>query len=194
MKQEIEARFTQNLARVESLLALYPAGGSGRRHVASVDVLRAAVVFLHATLEDLIRGLLEWKLPSAPASAFDDVTLVGQKPRTKFAVADLVAHRGKSVDELLRESVLAHLLESNFNHPGELASALTKIGFPETLLDPHRDQLGPMMARRHWIVHRADRNDQGGSGQHHARSLGQATVQTWLDVVRAFGQDVLVAC
>jgi len=34
-----------------------------RQPVTEVDLLRAAVVFLHATLEDALRSALEWKWP-----------------------------------------------------------------------------------------------------------------------------------
>jgi hypothetical protein len=49
------------------------------------------------------------------------------------------------------------------------------------------------MRRRHWIVHRADRNQESGSGQHSVRSLGRGSVEIWLNAVRAFGGDVLNA-
>ena len=39
--------------------------GQGRRSVQDTDILRAAVVLLHATLEDLLRSLADWKLPTA---------------------------------------------------------------------------------------------------------------------------------
>jgi hypothetical protein len=69
MKSEIEIRFKSNLERVDHLVALYDTAttGPGRRPVDKSDILRSAVVFLHATLEDFLRSLLEWKLPTAQA-------------------------------------------------------------------------------------------------------------------------------
>jgi hypothetical protein len=47
------------------------------------------------------------------------------------------------------------------------------------------------MKRRHWIVHRADRNQAQGSGQFAAQSLAPDSVKLWLVAVDAFGRDVL---
>jgi hypothetical protein len=156
MKTEIENRFNGNLERVEHLVALYETltTGPGRRPVDTSDILRSAVVFLHATLEDFLRSLLEWKLPSAQA------------------IAD-------------------HLERSNFNNPGDVSSVLESIGLMRSLLDPYRNKLGPMMKRRHWIVHRADRNNATGSGQHAALGLPKATVEAWSIAVKQFGTSVL---
>lgn len=193
MKTEIETRFANNLERVEHLVAVYESatGGAGRRAVDTSDVLRAAVVFLHATLEDFARSLLEWKLPTAAAPYLKEVPLAGRKPRSTFTLEDLAGFRGSTVNDLISRSVADHLERSNFNDPGEVDAVLERIGLTAKLLDPHRDKLGPMMKRRHWIVHRADRNTATGSGHHAARGLQKATVETWTTAVKQFGTDVL---
>jgi hypothetical protein len=178
VKADIESRFNA-------------ASGQGRRAVAEADVLRAAVVFLHATLEDLLRSLLEWKLPQASAHHLKDIPLEGKKPRTSFTLDELAAYRGTTVDDLIKRSVSASLEESNFNHPGEVDRVLDRIGLPRATLDPYRGKLGPMMQRRHWIVHRADRNTASGRGHHSARPLQQTTVETWRRALEQFGGDVL---
>ena len=155
------------------------------------DILRSAVVFLHATLEDFLRSLLEWKLPSDQASYLKDIHLPGMKSRSSFKLDDLAKFRGSSVDDLISRSVADHLERSNFNDPGEVSLVLENIGLVRSLLDPYRDKLGPMMKRRHWIVHRADRNKATGSGQHAALGLQKATVETWSKAVRQFGISVL---
>lgn len=193
MKAEIETRFAANLERVQHLMDVYQgaAAGPGRRPVETTDVLRAAVVFLHATLEDLLRSLLEWKLPLAAAVHLKDVPLAGKRPRSTFTLDDLAPFRGTSVDDLIARSVLENLERSNFNDPGEVEGVLERIGLPKVLLDPYRDKLGPMMKRRHWIVHRADRNTATGRGQHATHALQQAAVETWSEALKQFGADVL---
>jgi hypothetical protein len=193
MKTEIQNRFNGNLERVEHLVALYDTltTGPGRRPVDTSDILRSAVVFLHASLEDFLRSLLEWKLPSAQASYLKDISLTGKKPRTSFTLDDLAHFRGTNVDDLISRSIAEHLERSNFNNPGEVGSVLESIGLMKSLLDPYRDKLGPMMKRRHWIVHRADRNNATGSGQHAALGLQKATVEAWTTSVRNFGTSVL---
>ncbi len=194
MKADIERRFAANLDRVQHLVDIYQSAGAGggRRPVETADVLRSAVVFLHATLEDFLRTLLEWRLPNAAAVHLKEVPLAGKKPRSTFTLDDLAAFRGTSVDDLIARSVVENLERSNFNDPGEVDGVLERIGLSKSLLEPYRDKLGPMMKRRHWIVHRADRNTATGSGHHAARALQQAAVQTWSDALRQFGQAVLI--
>lgn len=195
MKAVIERRLTANLDRVQHLVSVYQSAsvGAGRRAVETTDVLRSAVVFLHATLEDFLRALLEWKLPTAPAVHLKDVPLVGKKPRSTFTLEDLAAFRGTNVDDLIARSVVENLERSNFNDPGDVEAVLDRIGLSRNVLDPYRDKLGPMMKRRHWIVHRADRNTATGMGHHSALALQQPAVEKWSDAVRQFGTDVLNA-
>lgn len=93
----------------------------------------------------------------------------GKKPRSTFTLDDLVPFRGSTVDDLIAQSVESYLERSNFNDPGEVDQVLVRVA--STLFDPYRDKLGPMMKRRHWIVHRADRNAAAGRGHHAARTI-----------------------
>lgn len=193
VKLEINERFEQNLGRVKGLISLYETSisGQGRRDVLTTDILRAAVVFLHATLEDFLRSLLEWRLPMAKAEYLKDIPLEGRKPGKGFTLDDLAPYRGKTIDDVITSSVVANLEKSNYNHPGEIEGVLESIGLVKTLLDPYRGKLGPMMLRRHWIVHRADRNTASGSGHHSARALDRESVKTWLEALENFGKDIL---
>lgn len=84
----------------------------------TTDRLRAAVVFLHATMEDVLRSVLAWKWPMTDARAqLKDIgVLVGGEPQQKVTQADLIAHRGSSVDDVIRASIAAYLEKSNFNN------------------------------------------------------------------------------
>jgi len=203
MKSEIGERLDSNLARVESLIAAYDAevrarssGARGRVAVTTTDLLRAAVVFLHATLEDLVRSALEWRLPLAKAEFLAPVPLLnctrgGHEPR--FNLSDLAGHRGRTVDFVLDKSVQSYLGDATFNNPRQLITAVVSIGLQASLLDPYTPALGPMMARRHWIVHRTDRNEVVGQGHHVTRSISRKNVQQWLSAVRDLGADFLAA-
>jgi hypothetical protein len=103
-RDELYDRFQDNLDRVRGLVESYDSSGrrgSGRRSVKETDLLRAAVVFLHATLEDLLRGLCEWKMPSANPEAFSDIPLAGTRGKTRFGLAELAVFRGRTVDEII---------------------------------------------------------------------------------------------
>jgi hypothetical protein len=86
MKIEIESCFNSNHQCVERLVALYGTVTTvpGRRAVDLSDLLRSADVFLHATLEDFLLRLLEWKLPTAEASHPKEIPITGTKPRTSI--------------------------------------------------------------------------------------------------------------
>jgi hypothetical protein len=195
MKDQIAERFAQNLARVRNLVDIYEnhlAGeGQGRRSHAKTDVLRAAVVLLHAATEDLLRSLAYWKLPAASAEVLAKIPLVTAAPAMKFTLGELSAHRGKSVDEVITESVNGYLDRSNYNNTDEVASFLTSIGIPLANVNARFTQLEDVMKRRHQIVHRADRDETGGQGNHAVRSIGQATVRNWISDVESFGNALL---
>src|SRR5262249_39688787 len=113
-----------------------------------------------------------------------------RKEGTSLIATSPISHAIGENRLILRESVTAHLADSNFNHPGQIVAALEALGLSATLVDPYKKSLGPMMDRRHWIVHRADRNEIPGQGHYVARSISPTTVRKWRDAVRDFGAKV----
>ncbi|MGH7440226.1 MAG: hypothetical protein ACRENE_31425, partial [Polyangiaceae bacterium] len=87
--------------------------------------------------------------------------------------------------------VRGYLERSNFNNVDEVAGALVRSGLTTTVLNTHGVDLESLMRRRHWIVHRADRNQAQGQGQFAAQSLHPSTVKAWAVAVEAFGHAVL---
>jgi len=196
MKAQIEERLGENLGRVRNLVDIYEthlqAGGSGRRGHLKTDILRSATVFLHAALEDFLRGLAYWKLPDADAQVINGIAMVGHEGRPqKFLLGELVQHRGKTVDDVIKASVDEHLERSNYNNTAELSSFLQSIGIEVAKVNHRFDDLSELMSRRHQIVHRADRDETGGQGHHRVRSIGLKTVETWVDAVEEFTSAVL---
>ena len=194
IRDEIHDRFRDNLDRVRGLVEAYEAGrrrGKGRRSVKQTDLLRAAVVFLHATLEDLLRGLCEWKMPSANPEAFSDIPLVGTRGKTRFGLAELAGFRGRTVDEIITESVNEFLEKETYNHPGDIKAVLTIIGIDATIVNKYSQSLAAMMSRRHWIAHRADRRRFRRPGDHAVTSLSSYLVSRWITTVDKFGHELL---
>lgn len=183
MKQEIIDRFALNIARVKNLVSIYRTQlaepGRGRRGHQQTDVLRAATVLLHASVEDVLRSLAYWKLPSAIPAALESIPLVGGTA-TKFNLGALAAHRGKTVDDILKESVNASLERSNYNNTNEVGSALTAIGLSIAPVTPFLPTLDVTMRRRHQIVHRADANPNIGRGNHRVTSISPANLDGWI--------------
>ncbi len=197
MKTVIEARFESNIDRVKNLVETYDevaGSGSGRRDVLKVDVLRSAVVFLHASLEDILRSVAEWKLPEQGKAVIDSIPLTGQGKggrAEKFHLGELVAHRGKTIDALISESVKSYLERSNYNDTTEVSNLVLSIGVVPKKVSGRFEDIQAMMQRRHQIVHRADANTSGGSGHHQAQSLSKTTVNNWIDAVEEFAKAFL---
>lgn len=195
MLDEILERFNKNIARVENLKSIYGPSRRGRRTVEETDVLRAALVLLHATLEDFLRSLQIWKAATWSEEIVEKFPLSGATKRGgKLTLGALVAHRGKSVDDLIRQSITEHLeAYSSFNDLGQVKEALARTGIVEAVLDAHDyGGLAAMIERRHNIVHRADRNDAvGGSGHHQTKSIGSSHIQRYLEAVKGL-RDLVV--
>ncbi len=185
MKELLKLRFEESLARVNNIADIYETKlapiARGRKPVGSTDILRAAVVFLHATVEEFLRGILDWRLPEQGEDALDGVPLVGSTSARadKFLLGRLAPHRNKTVDALIRESVTASLTRSNFNSVSEIVRALTSVGLDAAPCEPLFGGLTDLMERRHQIVHRGDRNPNQGQGHHQASSIGRHHVHEW---------------
>ena len=194
MKQEITQRFERNIARVKNLVSIYrnqlAGAGQGRRGYQQTDVLRAATVLLHAALEDVLRSLAYWKLPAAQAAVLDQIPIVGGTAM-KISLGTLSAHRGKSVDDLIKASTDASLERSNYNNTGEVSSLLLSMGLNTAPLAPYMAQMEEAMKRRHRIVHRADENPNVGRGNHWVASISPLTLDTWIGNTERFVRDVL---
>ncbi len=194
MLDTLRDSFNENLARVESLVTVYEshpdAHGRGRKSAEVLDILRAAVVFLHAALEDALRSTARWKLPSAGSAVLDEIPLVGQGSNPKkFLLGELANHRGKRIDDVLTESVNAYLEHSNYNNTADISKLLQSVGVEVAGAVNYRfADLQALMERRHQIVHRADRQQAViGSGDHEIRAINRDTVRNWIAVVRDFG-------
>jgi len=163
----------------------------------AAEILRAVVVLNHAYLEDFLRNLALALLPLAGEEALNSVPLAGTTGRAeKFFLGKLARHRGKGIDDLIRESVSTHMERSTFNSVTEILLFLESIELklprtkenvasPLPQLGVERDTLAlleAMMKRRHHIVHRADRNNAGDG----LLEITQNEVVLWLAATLLF--------
>ena len=111
----------------------------------SSEILRAVIVLNHAYLEDFLRTLAFAFLPIAGEKALEGVPLagIGRAERAeKFYLGKLLQHRGKSVDDVILESVSAYLERSTFNSVAEV------MGFLESIclkLPAKKDENSPLV-------------------------------------------------
>jgi len=191
---------TENLKRVRHVLAIYQklyGHGSGRRSADKSDLLRFAVVFLHATVEEFLRSIAAYYLPLGNEEALNRVSLVGLSNSgraEKFLLGKLARHRGKSVDTLLDESVNEYLTRLSFNNTTDVMTILQDCGletFPE--LDQTLPKIQQIMERRHRIVHQTDREKKKDKVRKRPSSLSASQIKEWVNDVSVFAKHVIKA-
>lgn len=191
---EISDRLSQNLRRTNELRNTFDRLnlGKGRASVVETDLLRAAVVLVHAALEDVVRSIEEARLPAIPGVKWNFAVPSEPHDRIeKITMQQLLEYRGKTVEEVFQAAVRQHFERSNYNNLSDLTTALRRVGVQAAVVTTHGGTLTAMMKRRHWIVHRADRNPRTGQGQHHAQHITSATVAEWSRAVSSVGHGLI---
>ncbi len=166
-------RYYSNMDQADKLFRLYARlarneGIEGTERIEEEEevtsaILRSAVVFVHATLEDLLRSVESDLLPYSDRKALETIPLAGTNRREKFTLGDLAAYRGKSILEVIRESVSEHLSTISYSNTERITARLKRLGIEIKEEDSNRlyPQLETLIQRRHQIVHRADKTPQG---------------------------------
>jgi hypothetical protein len=121
--------FDENLNRVERLIDIYrsiPNHVFSRRSINAADVLRAAIVLLHASLEDLLRQIARHRIPLSDERTLNEIPLKGMAGQAeKFSLGRLAAFRQTKVDDLISESVAAYCdFAVTFNNVRDISTVL----------------------------------------------------------------------
>ena len=93
-----------------------------------------------------------------------------------------------TVGDLIQQSVAEELMEyASFNDVGQVKQALKSSGCQAAIIEAlDHGALATMIARRHNIVHRADRNENdGGQGNHKYKSIEVSQIERYLTAVKA---------
>jgi hypothetical protein len=159
--------------------------------MAAPEILRAIVVFSHAILEESLRKILRLGLNSASSEVLDSVPLIGisqiGRPK-KFGLGELNKHRGKAVDELIRESIDEYLDQISFSSTRIIVGWLEQIGIDKTKIEKYLPYLDQMITRRHKIVHKADLVEDAESYQ--TSSITFQEVELWANAVILFLHEI----
>jgi hypothetical protein len=177
--------YQEGMARAETLLGLATACDASSRD----EILRAVVVLTHAYLEDFLRTVAQIYLPLAGEKVLDDVPLAGlsKTGRTeKFTLGKLMRHKGKAVDDVIRESISEFLERSTFNSTTEIAALLEQLGFNAADHNQKFPGISAMIERRHLVVHRADRAKVDDKGNSVLRPISAHEVHLWVNATSAF--------
>lgn len=183
MLTSIRKRTHENLERAKNLVEIYERA-NGNPNLHDTDILRAAVVFLHASLEDCLRSIAYEKLPFATQSELN-------KTEQKVSLSKIAEYRDKTVDELIRDVINEYLGRKTYNNSGEIKTALKAmaIEIPESVIS----NTEPTMQRRHKIVHRADRSEKESGEIGSITKIQSTQVSRWISEVERFIDSVLTA-
>ena len=194
---DAEKRFHENANRVRNLVELYRVlnvGQAGKPLTAKSDVLRASVVLLHATIEEFLRELARVGLVDGSPEALAKIPIFGSEGRAeKFDLGSLSSFKDDSVRDLIRKSIGEHMGRTTYNNPGAVKALLKDVQIAPDHDRCSWDAVGNLMARRHKIVHEADRNPKTGRGHSRSEPLSQETVNRWLKAVEGLVKEILRA-
>lgn len=182
-------RFVENLERARGLVEMYEAMVTADTEVIHghrEDILRAAVVFMHASLEELLRELAINLLPHASETVLNEIPLAGSGAgrAEKFYLGKLRPHEKKSVQELIEESIREHFGSSNFGNIREISNLLRALDLESDEVKTQYPVLAAMMDRRHQIVHRAD--NVASPAAKAPRPIDAALVEEWRQGLMTF--------
>jgi hypothetical protein len=167
------ARFAANIARAYGLVEIYNLNSFMRNSFPKMeevehssievhysDILRAAVVLVRATLEDLLRSMAAALLPFADEATLNAIPLAGTvNPGRveKFFLGRLAAHRRKSVLDLIKGSVDDYLTTTTYNDTTQISALLVSLAIDVEKVRHLFPKLDEVIKRRHQIVHRGIR-------------------------------------
>lgn len=191
-----EARFDLNMGRIKDLVKLVHSDIDPLRPTKSfqsdgarADILRTIVVFLHATFEDVLRTTARQRIAAAKSQFLNDIPLIGTSRSgraEKFYLGALDAHRGKTVDQLIQESVENYLDRESFGSCSDVDNVLAQMGLDTAPFKPLYADLDQMMKRRHRIVHQADLPSPNVSVSAHWTIIDDFHLAIWMLVVMTF--------
>ena len=189
--EQLEAVYEKNVRRINSLIGIYnlvKSEGRGRKKITETDTLRAAVVFLHSNLEDVMRGLaVVFWLKNADIQIINKVPLLheeGKKRSDKFYLGSLYQFLGKNIDDVIQSSIKDYIYNQfTINNLGQLIEEIRNLKFSEEIIgnmtEDEKASIEDFFKRRHRIVHHADRNPESGQGQHNAKAIRVEIVNKW---------------
>lgn len=129
------------------------------------DLLGSAIVFLHATLEEFLRGaaLREWfKLDDEDLKAALKRYSRLNSRNIKIPLVELVDQRQKSIESLIQQEVESFLYQDiSFNSLDEVEKFLELIkisvkDLKEEIGQEHFDNIQSLIRKRHSVAHQAD--------------------------------------
>ena len=105
-------------------------------------------------------------------NVLDKIGLLGSPGRAeKFFLGKLATHRGKTVNQLIAESVEAHLDKRSFSNTDDISQLLGSVGVPVNEVDQCYPSLSELMSKRHDIVHTGDQKPADKPGERDTKPI-----------------------
>lgn len=190
--------FSENMTRVANLIAasksLVEQGAQAQKP--ADDVLRAAVVFLHSSLEEIIRNLYLYRLPSAGVDSLNKVPFAAHESshRVKnILLGELLEYQGQFVENVIRESINQYVNTLNINNANQLIDCLKLAKVPHEPFRQFFEPLNSLMKRRHQIVHQMDRSNELDPLASPITSIEVKTVDGWRENLELFAKALFEA-
>ena len=203
--ESLDTRCRDNLDRVSALVGaattLKKAKDSDTAGAVG-DIRRAAIVLLHATLEDLVREAeRNVLLRSRNTKRLDEIGFPpdadGGRFREKLTLG-AVAKRypGRTPEQIADRAVSVWLDRKPYSNPADLADALDASGVSsQSVIGDSGGALAALMLRRHQFAHRGDRSRESSGGRRASGldPLDRAEFVSWYDAVDAFRERFVAA-
>lgn len=186
----------ENLARVDNLINLHARladqhiGSSAERD----DILRSAVVFLHSTIEELVRNLFIERLPNQERAILDEIpfSVHASSHRAKGIMLGELAreYNGIFIENIVLDSINSYVNSMNLNDTTQLSVQLKKVGIDISKISSEFQSINGLMKRRHQIVHQMDRSNSLDPDTYPISEIHESLVVSWRNSV----QRLLKSC
>lgn len=145
------------------------------------ESVRASVVLLHATFEDFMRELCR-----IMSKGLDERLLI-KIPQEKISLVSLAQHRGKTVEDLIFDSVSSYLDRKSLSSLNDLSYFIELLGQVPQDFEIYFPVLDRLIKRRHQIVHRADLP----GIVERPEIIELAELKLWLSATQGFSMDLV---
>lgn len=186
-----------NLSRAKSLVDLFER--TSDNSIGSDDerseLLRAAVVFMHSSIEEIVRNLFVSRLPNASKDILNGLAYSAYPSNDRkngVLLGDLLHnHAGRLVENVIFDAINSHVDRLNINNSDQLVAQLKKVQIDTVPLTHLLEKLNLLMKRRHQIVHQMDREDALDPDTRPISAITSRTVNEWFASVAEFHAEII---
>ena len=193
--------FYQNIERVDTLVgaALFfesedDDNANSSDNAAASDILRAAVVFLHSALEEVIRNLFQHRLPYVNPENLNKIPFHDHEPSHRpkgILLGELQRYSGVYIKNIIFHSINNYVDTLNINSSTHLVQCLQLAEVDHEQFVDFYPSLDSLMKRRHQIVHQMDRSNTLDPLDAPVNKIKQEMVANWRVAVTGFAEILI---